>query len=165
MTAFYDEMLLKGGLDYAFTVAADAARKFNTALDAQRAINAGLVKALEAAEEYLDQRANAEYLPGKAAPVGNEEMDLLVEVRAALAVAEEGNISKEYDSRVEHALLHARRLERRRKELTAYEHTYAEGINPEAVPLMRQALEALEEGDPSVVDLARAALAKTKEAT
>lgn len=52
--------------------------------DRLKVVNEGLVKALEEAEEYFDQRADAEYLPDHAAPVGNKEMDLLTLVRAAL---------------------------------------------------------------------------------
>ena len=44
--------------------------------------------ALGEVEEYFDQLADAEYLPGKAAPVGNEEMRLLVVIRDALAKAQ-----------------------------------------------------------------------------
>lgn len=44
-----------------------------------------LLGVLEEVEEYFDQRADAEYLPGQAAPIGNEEMRLLTIVRAALA--------------------------------------------------------------------------------
>lgn len=51
------------------------------------AINRELVVVLSEAEEYFDQRADAEYLPGQAAPIGNEEMRLLTEIRAALAKA------------------------------------------------------------------------------
>ena len=43
-------------------------------------------EALEEVEDYFDQRADAEYLPGQAAPVGNEEMRMLCIVREALAV-------------------------------------------------------------------------------
>jgi len=39
-------------------------------------------------EGYFDQRADAEYLLDKAAPVGNEEMHLLLTIRAALAKLE-----------------------------------------------------------------------------
>ena len=52
--------------------------------DRLKAINAELVAALGEAEEYFDQHADAEYLPGRAAPIGNEEMGLLTEIRAAL---------------------------------------------------------------------------------
>ena len=46
-----------------------------------------LLGALNEAKEYFDQRADAEYLSGQAAPVGNEEMRLLVVIRAAIAKA------------------------------------------------------------------------------
>ena len=45
-------------------------------------------KVLEEIEDYFDDRADAEYLPDKAAPAGNEEMRLLVEIRAVLAKGE-----------------------------------------------------------------------------
>ena len=48
-----------------------------------------LVVVLGEAEEYFDQRADAEYLPGQAAPIGNEEMRLLTEIRALLAKTKE----------------------------------------------------------------------------
>lgn len=50
-------------------------------------INAALVESLEACEDYFDQRADAEYFTDSAMPKGNEEMLLLVAVRAALKLA------------------------------------------------------------------------------
>lgn len=40
---------------------------------------------LKTVEEYFDQRADAEYFTDKAAPQGNEEMTLLVDIRAVLS--------------------------------------------------------------------------------
>jgi hypothetical protein len=41
--------------------------------------------ALQECESYFEERADAEYFPDSAGPVGNEEMRLLVEVQAAIA--------------------------------------------------------------------------------
>ena len=49
-----------------------------------------LLEALQEAEEYFDQRADAEYFPSAAAPIGNAEMTILVGVRAAIAEATGG---------------------------------------------------------------------------
>lgn len=51
-------------------------------------LRAALTKAAAAlaeADEYFDQRADAEYFTDSAAPVGNEEMRILTEIRDALA--------------------------------------------------------------------------------
>jgi hypothetical protein len=53
--------------------------------EASEAQTVELAGALQGVEEYFDQRADAEYLPGQAAPVGNEEMEFLTLVHAALA--------------------------------------------------------------------------------
>ncbi len=45
---------------------------------------AGLREALQEVEDYMDQRADAEYFTDSPAPVGNEEMRLLGLVRAVL---------------------------------------------------------------------------------
>ena len=45
------------------------------------------IATLRQCEEYFDARADAEYFPDQATPVGNEEMGLLVDVRAAIAKA------------------------------------------------------------------------------
>jgi len=47
-----------------------------------------MLEALREALEYFDGKADAEYLPGRAAPVGNREMQLCGEIRAAIAKAE-----------------------------------------------------------------------------
>ena len=47
-------------------------------------MNPKVIEALEACEEYFDQRADAEYFPDSPGPVGNEEMYLLEQVRSAL---------------------------------------------------------------------------------
>lgn len=39
---------------------------------------------LRECEEYFDQRADAEYLPDRPAPIGNEEMSILTNIRAFL---------------------------------------------------------------------------------
>jgi hypothetical protein len=44
-----------------------------------------VLEALRACEAYFEERADAEYFPDSAGPVGNEEMRLLVEVQAAIA--------------------------------------------------------------------------------
>lgn len=49
-----------------------------------------MLDALKEALEYFDDKADAEYLPGKAAPVGNREMKLAGEIRAAIAKATGG---------------------------------------------------------------------------
>ncbi|WP_164822747.1 hypothetical protein [Sinorhizobium meliloti] len=46
-----------------------------------------IIEALEACDEYFDQRADAEYFTDRAAPVPNEEMKLLTLVRDALRKA------------------------------------------------------------------------------
>jgi len=46
-----------------------------------------MFEALEEMEEYLDQRADADQPPGYDAPIGNEEMRLLMTVRSALSKA------------------------------------------------------------------------------
>lgn len=61
--------------------------------DARLIAQAWTIPALRAvlheAEGYFEGRADAEYLPGQAAPQGNEEMTLLCDIRAALALANE----------------------------------------------------------------------------
>jgi hypothetical protein len=42
-------------------------------------------EALTMCEAHLEERAEAEYFPDRAAPVPNDEMRLLVDVQAALA--------------------------------------------------------------------------------
>jgi predicted DNA-binding transcriptional regulator YafY len=49
-----------------------------------RAINAELLAALEEVEDYFEDRADAEYNTDSAAPSGNEEMQFLVLIRAAI---------------------------------------------------------------------------------
>lgn len=43
--------------------------------------NQGMLAVVGDCIEYFEARADAEYLPGRAAPVGNEEMRLLVALR------------------------------------------------------------------------------------
>lgn len=45
------------------------------------------LEALQEAVEYFDGKADAEYLPGRASPVGNREMQLVGEMREAAQVA------------------------------------------------------------------------------
>lgn len=54
--------------------------------DGQAAVEAlpRLLEKLEGIEEYFEQRGDAEYLPGIAAPQGNEEMTHLMEIQEAL---------------------------------------------------------------------------------
>jgi hypothetical protein len=49
-----------------------------------RAINIELLAALEEVEDYFEDRADAEYSTDSAAPTGNEEMQFLVLIRAAI---------------------------------------------------------------------------------
>ena len=48
-------------------------------------MNTKIMEALEAAEEYFDQRADAEYFTDSPRPVPNEEMRILTTIRKALA--------------------------------------------------------------------------------
>lgn len=65
------------------------AERYKAALrsDAASGATATMLEALRQCEEYFDARADAEYFPDQATPVGNEEMGLLVDVRAAIAKA------------------------------------------------------------------------------
>lgn len=74
-------------LEAAITNLVRADGKLLAELSNQATVNADLAETLRDAEEYFDQRADAEYLPDQAAPVGNEEMSLLVDIRAAIAKA------------------------------------------------------------------------------
>ena len=47
-----------------------------------------MLEALRDALEYFNERADAEYLPGRAAPVGNREMQIAGAIRHVLAKAE-----------------------------------------------------------------------------
>ena len=48
----------------------------------------GMLEALREVDEFLEGQAEAEYFPDRASPVPNRAMQLLVEIREAIAKAE-----------------------------------------------------------------------------